>query len=157
MKIPYFILGDKAFMLTKYTMKPFEGNPEAGSKERVFNYRLSRARRVVENAFGILSSVYRVLRKPILLEPEKATKVVLATVYLYNYLRRNNYSIPPEYYDREIDGSFIPGQWRSNIPSTALLPLTAIPRRGTVSAKDIRLHLATRFVTNGIIPWQDQY
>lgn len=157
MKIPYFILGDKAFMLTKYTMKPFEGNPEAGSKERVFNYRLSRARRVVENAFGILSSVYRVLRKPILLEPEKATKVVLATVYLYNYLRRNNYSIPPEYYDREVDGSFIPGQWRSNIPSTALLPLTAIPRRGTVSAKDIRLHLATHFVTNGIIPWQDQY
>lgn len=157
MKIPYFILGDKTFMLTKYTMKPFEGNPEAASKARVFNYRLSRACRVVENAFGILSSVYRVLRKPTLLEPENALKVVLATVYLYNYLRRNNYSIPPEYYDREVDGSFIPGQWRSNIPSTALLPLTAIPRRGTVSAKDIRLHLATHFVTNGIIPWQNLY
>ncbi|CAB3256923.1 unnamed protein product [Arctia plantaginis] len=151
MKIRYFVLGDKAFMLTKYTMKPFEGNPEAGSKERVFNYRLSRARRVVEDTFGILSSGYRVLRKPILLEPEKATKVVLATVYLYNY------SIPPEYYDREVDCSFITGQWRNNIPSTALLPLTAIPRRGTVSAKDIRLHLATHFVTNGIIPWQHQY
>lgn len=91
MKIPYFILGDKAFMLTKYTMKPFVGNPESGSKERVFNYRLSRARWVIENVFGILSSIYRVHRKPILLEAEKSAKVVLATVYLYNYLRRNNY------------------------------------------------------------------
>ncbi|CAK1599439.1 unnamed protein product [Parnassius mnemosyne] len=54
------------------------------------NYRLSRARRFVENAFGVLSSSYRVLRKPMLLEPEKATKVVLATVYLYNYLRSNS-------------------------------------------------------------------
>lgn len=69
-------------------MRPYEGNPEKGSKEIIFNYRLSRARRVVENAFAVLSSVYRVLRKPILLEPEQATKVVLASKHLYNYLRR---------------------------------------------------------------------
>ncbi|KAH9632492.1 hypothetical protein HF086_017040 [Spodoptera exigua] len=77
-------------------MRPYEGNPERGSKERIFNYRLSRARRVVENAFGVLSSVYRVLRKPMLLEPEQATKVVLASVHLYNYLRRtssNNFEV----------------------------------------------------------------
>lgn len=75
-KLPYYILGDKAFALNEYTLKPFEGNPDIGSIERVFNYRLSRARRVVENAFGILSSVFRVLRKPMLLEPEKAKKNV---------------------------------------------------------------------------------
>ncbi|CAK1587377.1 unnamed protein product [Parnassius mnemosyne] len=81
-KVPYIILCDKAFALSEYTMKPFSGNPERGSIERIFNYRLTRARRVVENAFGILSSVFRVLRKPMLVEPEKATKIVLATVYL---------------------------------------------------------------------------
>ncbi|KAH9632488.1 hypothetical protein HF086_017036 [Spodoptera exigua] len=70
---------DKAFALNDYTLKPYGGTPERGSMERIFNYRLSRARRVVENAFGILSSVFRVLRKPLLLEPEKATKVVLTT------------------------------------------------------------------------------
>jgi hypothetical protein len=65
-------------------MKPFEGNPERGSIQRIFNYRLSRGRRVVENVFGILSTVFQVLRKPILLEPEKASKIVLATIYVHN-------------------------------------------------------------------------
>jgi len=41
-------------------MKPFPGNHLQGSPQRVFNYRLSRARRVVENAFGIMASVLRV-------------------------------------------------------------------------------------------------
>ncbi|XP_050676764.1 uncharacterized protein LOC126973480 [Leptidea sinapis] len=114
-EVPYFILSDKAFALNEYTMKPFEGNPENGSKERIFNYRLSRARRVVENAFGILSAIFRVFRKPILLEPNKATKVVLAAVYLYNYIRKNTSTnlISPELFDRELDGALIPGQWRN--------------------------------------------
>lgn len=79
-----------------------EGNPENGSKERIFNYRLRRARRVVENAFGILSAIFSVFRKPILLEPNKATKVVLAAVYLYNYIRKNTSTnlISPELFDR---------------------------------------------------------
>lgn len=46
------------------------------------------------------------LRKPILLEPNKATKVVLAAVYLYNYIRKNTSTnlISPELFDGELDG-----------------------------------------------------
>ena len=49
---PYVFVGDEAFQLTDSLMKPF---PRAvlSLKERVFNYRLSRARRVIENTFGI--------------------------------------------------------------------------------------------------------
>jgi hypothetical protein len=69
-KIPYFFLGDGAFALSETIKKPYSGTYLTGSKERIFNYRVSRARRVVENAFGILVSVFRVLRKPMLLQPE---------------------------------------------------------------------------------------
>uniref|UniRef100_A0A1B6CGG3 DDE Tnp4 domain-containing protein n=1 Tax=Clastoptera arizonana TaxID=38151 RepID=A0A1B6CGG3_9HEMI len=90
-KVPYIILGDQAFELNEYTMTPFSGTPPIGSIERIFNYRLSRGRRVVENAFGVASSTFRVLRKPILLQPDKAKKVVLAVVYLHNFFAKTIY------------------------------------------------------------------
>lgn len=154
--VPYFILADKAFALNDYTLKPYEGTPERGSIERIFNYRLSRARRVVENAFGVLSSLFRVLRKPMLLEPEKATKVVLATIYLYNFLLRNRASRPRSF-DTEVNGMLIAGRWREEPANTALLPIQPVPRRGPNHVQHIRSHLATHFTTNGAVPWQNNY
>ena len=52
---PYFLLGDEIFPLKKLLMRPFPGKT-ADEKERIYNYRHSRARRVIENYFGILSS-----------------------------------------------------------------------------------------------------
>ena len=159
--VPYFILLDKAFALNEYTMKPYEGTPHRGSMERIFNYRLSRARRVVENAFGILSSVFRVLRKPILLEPEIATKVVLTTIYLYNYLRRDQESsqrfTPPGSFDAEAEGTIIHGRWRQDTGMSSMLPIQAIPRRGPTDIKEKRSHLGRHFITNGAIAWQNNY
>lgn len=71
--IPYVFLGDNAFPLKINMMVPYSGCYDRNSSERIFNYRLSRARRVIENVFGIMSAVFRVLRKPILLNPERAT------------------------------------------------------------------------------------
>ena len=50
--IPNFIIIDDAFALQVYMMKPFAGKT-LSYPEKIFNYRLSQARRVVENAFGI--------------------------------------------------------------------------------------------------------
>lgn len=161
MKVPYMILCDKAFALSEYTMKPFSGNPERGSIERIFNYRLSRARRVVENAFGILSSVFRVLRKPMLLEPEKATKVVLATIYLHNFLRKSKISniyAKTNALDSEQQEELIPGAWRQDQNElTSFLPLNCLPRRSPLTSTNIRLHLAEHFVNNAPLEWQNNY
>ena len=48
--ILYFLLGDDAFALDINLMKPFPHRTAIGD-EKVFNYRLLRARRIVENAF----------------------------------------------------------------------------------------------------------
>ena len=46
--IPYFIIGDNVIALNEWMMKPFAAAP-LEQDERVFNHRLSRARRCVEN------------------------------------------------------------------------------------------------------------
>lgn len=57
-EIPFYFVGDEAFALSENMMKVYAGYHERGSKERIYNYRICRARRVVENVFGILSAVF---------------------------------------------------------------------------------------------------
>lgn len=85
---PYVMVADDAFALRTHMMKPC-GSGNLTQKQRVFNYRLSRARRVVENAFGIMCSRFRVFSKAIPLSPENVQKVVMASCCLHNYLLRN--------------------------------------------------------------------
>nr|CAB3263117.1 uncharacterized protein LOC101243083 [Phallusia mammillata] len=83
---PLVLIGDEAFPLKEYLMRPFPGK-FLNSERRVFNYRLSRARRTVENAFGIMSSKFRVFRRPLAIKPERADEVVKCCTVLHNFLR----------------------------------------------------------------------
>ena len=78
-------MADYAFALSKYLMKPYS-QTRLTTEKRVFNYRLSRARRTVENTFGILANRFRVFMTPISLCPEKVKVVTLASCLLHNYL-----------------------------------------------------------------------
>ncbi|CAH2000081.1 unnamed protein product [Acanthoscelides obtectus] len=69
--VPYVLVGDDAFAMSSYLMKPYPGRTLEIPK-RMYNYRLSRAAlRIIENVFGIMSSKFRVLLKPIALQPNK--------------------------------------------------------------------------------------
>ena len=84
--LPYVLTGDDAFALTRFLMKPF---PHSGLsvEQRIFNYRLSRMRRISENGFGIMANRWRVFRAPIQLPPNTVVGLVLAALVLHNYLR----------------------------------------------------------------------
>jgi len=75
MPIPYLVVADEAFPLNNYMLRPFPGK-QLSRERRIFNYRLSRARRVSENAFGIMASRFRIFRRPIPAAPEHVENVV---------------------------------------------------------------------------------
>ncbi len=62
--MPYFIIGDNAFALKTWLMKPFSKH-NMSDEQRIFNYKLSHARRIVENAFGILANHFQCLLSPL--------------------------------------------------------------------------------------------
>ena len=88
--LPFVIVGDEVFPLKKYLLRPYPGvSSRNDESKQIYNYRLWRARRVVENAFGILTQKFRLFYGRIQLSPENADKVVLAACVLHNYLRND--------------------------------------------------------------------
>lgn len=59
--VPYVIVAREVFLLKENLMKPFPAK-SLDDASRVFNYRLLRARRVSENAFGILVHRLQILQ-----------------------------------------------------------------------------------------------
>ncbi|XP_037501349.1 uncharacterized protein LOC119375240 [Rhipicephalus sanguineus] len=61
--VPPLILCDQAFPLTANLIKPFSHRAQLSNEQRLFNYNLSKARRIVENAFGRLKARFRFIMK----------------------------------------------------------------------------------------------
>ena len=158
-KIPYVIVADDAFPLKEYIMKPY-GLRNLTVHQRVFNYHLSRARRIVENAFGILASRFRIFLSPILLKPENAEKIVLASCALHNYLRTkspNRYT-PPQSLDRENDAhEFFEGEWRQEVTNSLKSLSLQCGNNSSNYSKEIRNSLCEYFNTTGKVPWVENY
>jgi len=84
--VSYFFVGDEGFALNKNILRLFVGS-NLTVKKRVYNYRLCRARRYVECAFGILSNKWRIFQRPLNVSPDFAVDIVKACVILHNFVR----------------------------------------------------------------------
>lgn len=157
--VPFVILADDAFALKPYIMKPFVGRELLESK-RVLNYRLSRGRRTIENAFGILSARFRVFRSPIHLDAAKTTKIILACVALHNFLlTRNGTSYaPPGFVDHfDASGNRVDGEWRRDTEENALQEMNERDNSICNNANQIREEFEQYFMTSGAVPWQSKH
>jgi len=163
--MPYFFIGDQAFPLMKNFMRPYNGQ-RLEEKKQIFNYRLSRARRTIENAFGILSARWRVYRRPICLDLKAVDQIVISIVCLHNFLKtedekyttENRVYCPSYFVDSELEnGQVIEGTWRNEQMQLQQLRPTAAHRasRNAMEQRDI---LADYFVSRaGEILWQYDY
>nr|XP_055051363.1 uncharacterized protein LOC129437215 [Misgurnus anguillicaudatus] len=158
--MPYMFVGDDAYPLRHDLMKPYPFR-QMDHSQRVLNYRLSRARRVVENAFGILANRLRVFRSTICLEPDKVVKITMASLCIHNFLceRRSEAYTPPAFADWEAaDHNLVDGQWR-NHGMGAFQPIENTSHRNcTATAKMQRNVMRDYFVSPaGSVSWQDQH
>ena len=151
--------------LRLYMMRPYPGR-FLEENCQIFNYRLSRARRVIENTFGIMAAKFRIFRRPIIAHPDKVTKLTKAACCIHNYLKISDIRsasssrqyCPPGYVDHEDPlGNFIPGDWR--VESGQSGGLSRIPQVGSHSfsrsAASIRDSFKQYFSSpEGELEWQ---
>ena len=145
MMLPYVILGDEAYPLTTYLMRPFPRQDLSIEKE-FFNYRLSRARRCIECAFGILRSKWRFLATELETKVDNSESIVKWACLLHNIIIEEEGLRVDDFNDiaRLIETRDISDQQRAN--------------RGTNLSIDIRNSFMTFFMSpEGELPWQRDF
>ncbi len=149
---PFFIIGDDAFPLCIWLMKPFsQRNMEMD--ECIFNYQLSCACIVSENAFWYHGKHWRCLLKPQEQNPKTVESIVSTCYYLHNLCRIRYPGNPP--LDRDnANHEIIPGQWRDNADLKEQQRLRG--NVGTRAARGQRLYLKKYYSSEaGTVPWQN--
>ena len=153
---PYFILGDDAFALRTHLMKPYSLRTMTRS-QAICNYRISRGRRVVENAFGIMASRFNILLGRMQQSPEVVQKIVQCCVILHNMMRRRYPTDNQARGDQEDgDHNLIPGDWRNHANMHEMEQVNA-PNLDTKAGKRQRELLRLYFNSPaGSVPWQER-
>lgn len=152
--MPYFLVGDDAFPLQRWLMKPFPLR-NLSPTQRIFNYRFSRARRVVENAFGITAQKWRCLLTTMQQPPTTVVTIVQGILTLHNIMRSRQPLEPGEVDQEDNDGNIVPGAWRRHADLTDNRNIRG--NQLTVVAKIQRNHLADYYNHPiGAVPWQDR-
>lgn len=163
---PFMFLADEAFPLTTYLMRPYPRKKGHLTNDiRIFNYRLARCRRTIENVFGILTARWQILQKALCMSIENCEMLFKALVCLHNFIMigeeelpvHNRRYCPPDYVDREEDYIVKEGRWRQQHSDYFKdLGRVGANRAGAVP-KGLRNYLRDYFVSptgESQAPWQ---
>lgn len=141
--MPYFILSDDAFGLRTYFMKPYSQRGLI-HEQLITNYRISRARRVIENAFGILAQKWQLLLTTMMQQPDIVRLIVESCVCLNNMMRVTNSTLQNGQLDIENQEDLVPGLWRTTARMHEINRV-GCPNRDATVAKRQREYLQLYF------------
>jgi len=185
--LPYYFVADDAFPLHKHILKPYAPrnkehlSTEQGHFNQRYNsmklnanlkvikiltlkkrmpYRLSRARRIVENAFGIMCARWGCLKTEMVMIPDRVQKVVMACCALHNFLVKSCVSYCPAGFSDKLneDGTIEEGEWRKSIPTGSLFRANgsapSAQGRPNQNAKEVRDAIKDYVNSDvGRLPW----
>lgn len=91
----FWIAADSAFTCTDYVLTPYKGSPRNATKQfkqkiRGFNEKLSSLRVHIEQTFGMLKGIMRILRQPLEAKSmKKNSDILIACCCIYNFIMKN--------------------------------------------------------------------
>ena len=151
--IPYFFIGDEAFPLNSWLMKKFP-NRGCTAFHRIFNYRISRARLVVENAFGIMANRWRCFTTTMQQPPKTVCMIVKAALTMQDMIRKRRPLMPGEVDVVDEQANIVQeGSWRQNV--RLYDSENTVGNRVMLAARSQRNYLCEYYnAPIGAVPWQ---
>jgi hypothetical protein len=139
-------------------LKPFPGNET--HEEWIFNYHLSRIKRIVANSLGTFWKSIPSLHTEINTEPNKFDHIIIVDCVPHNFLRRHAESscVPTNSVDTKAlpyVTSVIAGNWRQLETMGCLVQHDA--RNSPEEAKQCCLQYKNYFMNEGHVNWQYRF
>ena len=133
----FVIAGEEAFALSEHVLWPYS-NKNLSIQQRIYNYRLTRAHRMVERAFCILANKWRIFHRPLHVTPQFCDSKAQACCILHNFVHLNN--------GFQLENTL----FESNLES-----ILATGTRGNTKGEYVTDYFAKYFTSpHGAVPWQ---
>lgn len=138
--MPFYLLADDAFGLSNNILRPYSKR-NLSYEKKVYNYRHTRARRMVECTFGILANKWRIFHRGLDVNLDFAESIIKTCCVLHNLVRiKDGIQFKDTFYDAPLENIISHGDNRG---------------RNLTGGTNVRQYLTSYFVSpQGSVPWQ---